>query len=129
MWLRRNRLALDRPKREYVYEIPVRGLANMHMAVVWSINNFDKNREISEQIIAILAPYERVQIFPYAYIIKIPDVGTANKVSNALVELATTWGNAFNIITTPPIIGGRYAGRMSVSLWPEINRLTDEVRQ
>jgi hypothetical protein len=105
-------------------EVPIGG-TEMHVAVVWGINDFDKNREITEQIISVLAPYERVQIFPYAYIVKIRSLEEATNLSNAIIQLATRWGNAFNIIMTPTIAGGRYTGRMSVSLWPEINRLTE----
>lgn len=93
----------------------------MHCVVAWNVvATGATGREVNEALRECLRGYSWVRPLPSFYIVQIADEYVWAVIRASLVEVARAHPKAVNIVVSPAMEGGTYAGWLPKKLWPAI---------
>jgi hypothetical protein len=100
----------------------------MHVVVAWHVRveSQQAGAELTAAIEAILAEHASVPVLPALHIVPVRTPDARTPLRMALVALARSRPGDVNLVVSPVIEGGTYAGWLPKSLWPQINAKTDD---
>ncbi len=99
----------------------------MHMVVSWEITlpSGEERSRLEESINRCLKGFSWVRPLTGLRIVQLEDETDRDLIRADLIEVCKANKGKVNIIISPVMVGGRYAGWLPKDLWPKIIKRTD----
>ncbi|MDR3303998.1 MAG: hypothetical protein LBS86_06265 [Treponema sp.] len=98
----------------------------MHIIVSWDISDDDDWDKIDEELKQCIMDYSWVKPLTTFYIIQIDDSAERSKIKKSLLNICQKYKTDINIVISPIIEEGRYAGWLPKKIWSAIKERTAE---
>lgn len=100
----------------------------MHLAISWDIKDVenDKWKSINSQLKECLNGFSWVKPLTTFYIVKIDGPDERKDIRESLISVCKKNPKIINVIISPIMEGGKYAGWLPSSMWDKIRERTDE---
>ncbi|WP_236685569.1 hypothetical protein [Geobacter pickeringii] len=99
----------------------------MHIVISWDIKADGANwKELNEKMKGCLSGYSWVKPLTTLYIVKIYSSEDRKQIRDDLVSVCRDNPKKVNFIMSPAMEGGSYSGWLPKSLWPKIEKRTED---
>ena len=93
----------------------------MHIVVSWDISvNGDKWKEINDALKSCLKGYSWVKPLRTLYIVQVQTVDERKTIKNSMIEVCKKYSAEIDLVISPVMEGGNYAGWLPKELWTKI---------